>query len=180
MLWKAFLAGAFGLALSFSAVAQDNQGTSPLSGRKGGTGNAFMQFTGPATSIKTYTLPNASDTIATLTATQTLTNKTFNCANNTCTVRIGSDVTGLGTGIATFLATPSSANLRAALTDETGTGIAYFVGGALGTPSSATLTNATGLPVSTGISGLGTGVATALATPSSANVAPGGRSACRP
>jgi hypothetical protein len=34
---------------------------------------------------------------------------------------------------------------------------------ALGTPSSATLTNATGLPVSTGISGLGTGIATALA-----------------
>ena len=33
----------------------------------------------------------------------------------------------------------------------------------LGTPSAATLTNATGLPVSTGISGLGTGVATALA-----------------
>jgi hypothetical protein len=42
---------------------------------------------------------------------------------------------------------------------------------ALGTPSSATLTNATGLPISTGVSGLGTGVATALATPSSANVA---------
>ena len=34
---------------------------------------------------------------------------------------------------------------------------------ALGTPSSATLTNATGLPISTGVSGLGTGVATALA-----------------
>ena len=41
----------------------------------------------------------------------------------------------------------------------------------LGTPSSLTLTNATGLPVSTGISGLGTGVATFLATPSSANLA---------
>ena len=41
----------------------------------------------------------------------------------------------------------------------------------LGTPTSATLTNATGLPVSTGISGLGTGVATLLATPSSANLA---------
>lgn len=38
-----------------------------------------------------------------------------------------------------------------------------FVTPALGTPSSATLTNATGLPVSTGIAGLGTGVATALA-----------------
>jgi hypothetical protein len=42
---------------------------------------------------------------------------------------------------------------------------------ALGTPASATLTNATGLPVSTGVSGLGTGVATFLATPSSANLA---------
>ena len=42
---------------------------------------------------------------------------------------------------------------------------------ALGTPSSGTLTNATGLPVATGISGLGNGVATFLATPSSANLA---------
>jgi len=33
----------------------------------------------------------------------------------------------------------------------------------LGTPSAATLTNATGLPISTGVSGLGTGVATAAA-----------------
>lgn len=48
---------------------------------------------------------------------------------------------------------------------------AYVVGGALGTPSSATLTNATGLPVSTGISGLASGAATFLATPSSANLA---------
>lgn len=38
-----------------------------------------------------------------------------------------------------------------------------YSGGPLGTPSSATLTNATSLPVSTGISGLGTNVATALA-----------------
>ncbi len=42
---------------------------------------------------------------------------------------------------------------------------------ALGTPSSATLTNATGLPIATGVSGLGSGVATFLATPSSANLA---------
>jgi hypothetical protein len=41
----------------------------------------------------------------------------------------------------------------------------------LGTPQSGILTNCTGLPVSTGISGLGTGVATFLATPSSANLA---------
>jgi hypothetical protein len=81
----------------------------------------------------------------------------------------GTGLTALGAGVATFLGTPSSANLRAAVTDETGTGALVFatsptlVTPALGTPSSGTLTNATGLPVSTGISGLGTGVATALA-----------------
>lgn len=40
----------------------------------------------------------------------------------------------------------------------------------LGTPQSGTLTNCTGLPVASGISGLGTGVATFLATPSSVNL----------
>ena len=44
------------------------------------------------------------------------------------------------------------------------TGVATLGNGAvLGTPASVTLTNATGLPISTGVSGLGTGVATALA-----------------
>jgi len=81
----------------------------------------------------------------------------------------GTGITSLGTGVATFLGTPSSANLLAAVTDETGTGSLVFatsptlVTPALGTPASATLTNATGLPISTGVSGLGTGVATALA-----------------
>lgn len=38
----------------------------------------------------------------------------------------GTGLTALGTGVSTFLSTPSSANLRAALTDETGTGPAVF------------------------------------------------------
>jgi hypothetical protein len=68
-----------------------------------------------------------------------------------------------------FLANPTSANLRAAMTDETGTGVLVFntsptlITPILGTPTSGTLTNCTGLPVSTGIAGLGTGVAAALA-----------------
>jgi hypothetical protein len=41
----------------------------------------------------------------------------------------------------------------------------------LGTPASGTLSNCIGLPVSTGISGLGTGVGSFLATPTSANLA---------
>jgi len=103
-------------------------------------------------------------------------------------------------GIQTFLATPTSANLRAAMTDETGTGLLVFntsptlvtpvlgtvasgnisactstsmvmVTPILGTPTSGTLTNCTGLPIATGVSGLAANVATFLATPSSANLA---------
>ena len=89
---------------------------------------------------------------------------------------ISTGVSGLGAGVATLLATPSSANLSSAITDETGSGSLVFatsptlVTPILGTPTSGTLTNATGLPISTGVSGLGTGVATFLATPSSANL----------
>jgi hypothetical protein len=42
-------------------------------------------------------------------------------------------------------------------------GTALVSGGALGTPSSGTATNITGLPISTGVTGLGTDVATQLA-----------------
>ena len=62
----------------------------------------------------------------------------------------GTGITSFGTGVATFLGTPSSANLAAALTDETGTGSAVFatsptlVTPALGTPSSGVVTNLTG------------------------------------
>jgi hypothetical protein len=44
-----------------------------------------------------------------------------------------------GTGIATWIATPSSANLRSALTDESGTGAALFAGGNIGAATGTSL-----------------------------------------
>jgi hypothetical protein len=79
-------------------------------------------------------------------------------------------------GMQAWLANPTSANLRTAMIDETGTGLLVFatsptlVTPILGTPTSGTLTNCTGLPIATGVSNLGTGVATFLTTPSSANL----------
>jgi hypothetical protein len=61
----------------------------------------------------------------------------------------GTGLTSLGSGVATWLGTPSSANLAAAVTDETGSGALVFatsptlVTPALGTPSSGTLSGCT-------------------------------------
>ena len=90
--------------------------------------------------------------------------------------------TVLAAGIAAWLTNPTSANLRAAMTDETGTGLLVFntsptlitpvlgtvtsgnisactstsmvmVTPILGTPTSGTLTSCTGLPLTTGVTG---------------------------
>lgn len=68
--------------------------------------------------------------------------------NTTVTPAVGS-ITGLGTGVATFLATPSSANLAAVITDETGSGALVFatsptlVTPILGTPQSGNFSTGT-------------------------------------
>jgi len=61
----------------------------------------------------------------------------------------GTGITSLGANVATWLETPSSANLAAAVTDETGSGALVFantptlVTPVLGTPTSGTLSNCT-------------------------------------
>lgn len=65
-------------------------------------------------------------------------------------VVVAASTAGYGTGVVDFLVTPSSANLKTAVTDETGSGALVFatsptlVTPALGTPASGVLTNCTG------------------------------------
>jgi len=94
------------------------------------------------------------------------TSGTITMAGTLAVANGGTGITSFGTGVATAFGQNVTGSGGIVLATSP-----TLVTPALGTPSSATLTNATGLPISTGVSGLGTGVATFLATPSSANLA---------
>lgn len=96
-------------------------------------------------------------------------------------IAAGTTATGahqtLATGATTDILVSGGAAALPVWTTATGSGAPVratsptLVTPVLGTPASGTLTNCTGLPISTGVGGLATGIATFLATPTSANLA---------
>ena len=95
---------------------------------------------------------------------------TFSQFNGAGTLVSGNGITVTGYSIAINTAVVVDLSTVQTLTNKTLTSPTLTTP-VLGTPASGTLTNCTALPISTGVSGLGTGVATFLGTPSSANLA---------
>lgn len=67
---------------------------------------------------------------------------------------LAADISNLGTGVATFLTTPTSANLRAAVTDETGSGNLVFSSN----PSLTGVVSVTGTNASMSLTGAGANI----------------------
>jgi len=115
---------------------EKNYGTTP-----GGTGIVAVTagvFDDPVASTGTGDVVRS--TSPTLVAPVLGTPASGNLINCTGAVTALGSITGLGSGIATWLATPTSANLATALTDETGSGKVIFSAGTLAVASGKTLT----------------------------------------
>ena len=109
-------------------------------------GNGVNSATRLAIGANNYLLTSNGTTVTWAAAPASMVYPGAGIANSTGTAW-GTSYTTTGTGTVVALATSP-----------------VFVTPNLGTPSAATLTNATGLPIATGVSGLGTGISSALGT----------------
>lgn len=130
---------------TLSNVNLTSQVTGTLPIANGGTGTTSTTFANLTTNV-TGTLPIANG--GTGTTSTTFANLTTNVTGTLPVANGGTGITSLGTGVATFLGTPSSANLAAAVTDETGSGSLVFatsptLGGTPLAPTASTGTNTT-------------------------------------
>jgi hypothetical protein len=119
-------------------------GTLPIA--NGGTGSTSTTYCSLTTNV-TGTLPIANG--GTGSTSTTYCSLTSNVTGTLPVANGGTGLSSLGTGVATWLGTPSSANLAAAVTDETGSGALVFatsptlVTPVLGTPTSGNLNSCT-------------------------------------
>jgi len=114
-----------------------------------GAGSIQVAFTGPGTGTVTSIDVSGGTTGLTTSGGPVTSTGTVTLAGTLAVANGGTGITSFGTGVATFLGTPSSANLAAAVTDETGSGALVFatsptlVTPVLGTPASGNLSNTT-------------------------------------
>lgn len=166
----AFVVNGGALGTPSSGTATNLSGTAASLTAGNVTTNANL--TGDVTSVGNATTLSTSGVTATnygsATTSPTYTvdakGRLTNAANVTITPAIGS-VTGLGTGVGTFLATPSSANLASSVTDETGSGsLVFSASPALtGTPTAPAGGSGTQIATNTDISNAIAGVNPAVA-----------------
>ena len=92
---------------AWAQIDMSNGVTGVLNGSNGGTGSNFLIFTGPTTSLRTFTLPDASSTILTDFADVTVSQG----GTGLSTLTLNNILLGNGTGTVQFVAPGSDGNI---------------------------------------------------------------------
>lgn len=167
------IGAATGTSLSVSGLLSSATG---LTLEETGAGSDTITLQAPASITASYTLTlpvddGASGEVLSTNGSGVLSWVSAGGVPTTITVADESSDTTCFLGFFTAATGDLGPKTNANLPFNSSTGVLTLTAPILGTPTSGTLTNCTGLPISSGVSGLGAGIATFLATPSSANLA---------